>query len=224
MAASAGFYNKLYKVQEACPRVDKKATGQKNNKFAPLDEIMDKITPALKNQQLGIFHYLKQGESNTTLFCTQIYDKETSESVISTFPVAMPTMPDSVQKISPIMQGVGAISTYVKRYNISLLLNLIGTDPDKYYYELLPRLPQPVQSMYFDVERGPITFEIKTGDTLTADIEMKRVVIGQDCKEGFIYNITLTSKEKQPIKHINKEFLERMELNLKSTLDMYLPV
>lgn len=130
MAASAGFYNKLYKVQEACPRVDKKATGQKNNKFAPLDEIMDKITPALKNQQLGIFHYLKQGESNTTLFCTQIYDKETSESVISTFPVAMPTMPDSVQKISPIMQGVGAISTYVKRYNISLLLNLIGTDPD----------------------------------------------------------------------------------------------
>ena len=97
-------------------------------------------------------------------------------------------------------------------------------EADKYYKELLPRLPRPLQLIYFDVERGPITFEIKTGDTLTADIEMKRVVIGQDCKEGFIYNITLTSKEKQPIKHINKEFLERMELNLKSALDMYLPI
>lgn len=120
---------KLYNVQIACPKVEKNTKGQRN-KFADLNEIMSKIEAPMMQEKLGIMHYIRPGENNVSLFCTHIYDKESGECVQSSFPISIPTMPSSVQEAGAIMQAAGAVSTYIKRYNISLLLNLQGTDPD----------------------------------------------------------------------------------------------
>lgn len=108
---------KLHKISGITVDKDKK-NPHFGNMYASLDNIVNTISPILKENGLVLAHAMSNVEWVTYLV-TSIFDIESGEWLSSSFPIA-------VQE----PQKVGSAITYWKRYNTSCLLNLVSDEDD----------------------------------------------------------------------------------------------
>ena len=110
--------NKIVAFQDKCPIIDKNKEGYQCT-YASYDHVHSVIKPILKEVGLRIVHYSKvDGEQNiltTKLICPETLECTESSVVFN--------------RNDP--QDIGKCLTYFKRYNVTLLLDLIIIDePD----------------------------------------------------------------------------------------------
>jgi len=103
-------FQKIFRAQQLFGSVEKTANNPHFKKnYSDLKDIMKAILPALNATGLLIIHQMEDQR-----LLTKIIDIETNEELTSSYPI--PEIAD--------IQKVGAAITYLKRYNISSLLNL----------------------------------------------------------------------------------------------------
>ena len=111
-------FRKAYiKLQAALPPIIEEATGQDGNRkfqYAPLDQIMPKIQPAMTEHGFGIYHQIRGESLYSTLF------HESGGCIESDLPLGM----------GENWKHNGAAITYARRYNTLTLLNLTPTGED----------------------------------------------------------------------------------------------
>lgn len=87
----------------------------RNYKYVSLDCILESITPVLSKHGLLIVQYVQD-----TNLVTELYHCETAQVIKSNFPLEK----------NPDPQKVGSQITYYRRYQLSAMLGLVGTDND----------------------------------------------------------------------------------------------
>lgn len=116
--------------QANAPTIEKTAENPHfRNKYAPLDEVVEKVRPALAEAGLVVFQttrrdgvtYSKEGEPETIFLVTSLVHVESGEGIESVLPL-MPAKKDA--------QGVGAALTYARRYALVTILGLATEDDD----------------------------------------------------------------------------------------------
>lgn len=110
--SNSTLYGKLFVIQGLS--VKKDAKGVHNAKYATLDNVIETLTPLLKEHKLLITHRTEDKQ-----VITSVIDIESGEREESKFPLIETNDP----------QKYGSCITYAKRYNLGQLLNII-TDPD----------------------------------------------------------------------------------------------
>lgn len=87
----------------------------RNYKYVSLDCILDKVTPVLSKHNLLIVQYVDDNN-----LVTELCHCETAQKITARFPLTP----------NPDPQKTGAMITYYRRYQITSMLGLIGTDED----------------------------------------------------------------------------------------------
>lgn len=91
--------------------------GSTNFSYADLPEVVDAITPALEKAEISVRHR-SDFKDGTQLFITEVVDKD-NDIIAST----MDVMPLNLKP-----QDRGSWSTYLRRYHLSELFNLVTED------------------------------------------------------------------------------------------------
>lgn len=123
----------IFKVQQAVPAIEKTAKGSTGNReygYTPLDGIWEKISAAMKDNNLVVVASPTTGQNYVgKLFQTTIYHTESGEWVCD-------TMDMTTAKDDP--QGIGSAITYFRRYMLLSMLGLHvrGSDSDATEHKL----------------------------------------------------------------------------------------
>lgn len=105
----------LIAFHQSVPTIHKTAKSY-TNQYAPLDEVLSIVTPALSAQGLTFSHIFEpQAEGQPLLVCTLHH--VSGETLVSKLPLV-------VQQGKHATQDVGSAITYLKRYTLLALLGL----------------------------------------------------------------------------------------------------
>lgn len=120
-------YERLEKARAAFKPIHRTAEVARGNfsyRYAPLDEVMSAITPALHEAGLAITQTVVSLDGHLMLLTRLYAPAEGLEPCLtSTVPLGL-----DGQGMSP--QAVGAAITYARRYGLSVLLGLVAEDDD----------------------------------------------------------------------------------------------
>jgi len=150
----------------------------RNYKYVSLDCILESITPVLSKHGLLLVQYVDDNNLVTDLFHC-----ETGQKITSNFPLTP----------NPDPQKVGSQITYYRRYQLSAMLGLIGTDTDddcSNYTETKPVETKPVETKPVNLDYIAVTdyckaFGIKreTLSSVLKDLNIKYTQVTKDNKK-----------------------------------------
>lgn len=114
---NTGIYKKLSLVKQDCAKLIK----EKDNtffkaKYVTLDAIQEMIKPLEKTHNILVTHKYTEDE----FLITSVVDIDSGESIESQFPIMKSDNP----------QKIGSAITYARRYNYTMLFDLIADDDD----------------------------------------------------------------------------------------------
>jgi len=123
-------YPQLAKFQQAVGTINKDKAGN-NYKYASLDNIVEKITPLLKENELGFTHTFDTSMDGVDIICTVFSTKEGVEPIHSrlSLPKETPKLNREGKEILTVSQLQGVAITYARRYTLTAILGLV-TDED----------------------------------------------------------------------------------------------
>lgn len=99
---------------------DKSNPAFKGSKYASLDSVIKAVKEPLSKYGLVIHSFFKKSEDGQQYFVTQITHAESGESAQIEFPITLPAA----------IQQQGSVITYVRRYSLGALLNIVADEDD----------------------------------------------------------------------------------------------
>lgn len=93
--------------------------------YAPLDEVYNHVKSALENNNIVYLDKIINNETHSRVLETSLIHTTTGETIVSTS-LELPVISDA-GKMS-LMQAEGANITYARRYNIQMLLGVVGEE------------------------------------------------------------------------------------------------
>ena len=116
---------KMWEVKKAMPILRKETEGF-NFKYVSLADIEKALIPLLDKYDLGIFHELATNPDGRQILHTSVVDFADNSMVHSSIfvPYDIPLPKQNGY------QAIGSAITYFKRYNITTLFDILGTDED----------------------------------------------------------------------------------------------
>lgn len=116
---------KIWEVKKAMPLLRKETEGF-GFKYVSLFDIEKALLPLLDKYQLGVFHELAAVEGGRVILHTSVVDFADNSTVQSSIfvPYDIPLPKQNGY------QAIGSAITYFKRYNITTLFDILGTDED----------------------------------------------------------------------------------------------
>lgn len=114
---TTGIYQKIAKVKQDCATLIKnKANDFFKSKYVTLDEIQTMIKPLELKHNIVVTHKYNEDEMLTSY----VVDLDSGETIESQFPILKSDNP----------QKMGSAITYARRYNYTMLFDLITDDDD----------------------------------------------------------------------------------------------